>query len=662
MNERMTQLFCRIGGKDEPLNRVDVSEKPASGRRAEKALYENSRIRATLTWEPVGEGRTRLACSWQNRTQEKLSCQLEIRIRTDFVYEHYVIPGVSLNGNDWGKGKEPKGLASGGEPWVFDYRRTTIPACTISENGDRYFALMASDESPLSMQASCSMLPQEDGTMVHRLLYPCIERPETYCRRDCYEPSHEDFLTFDPQEAKETAAWLLAGRPVRPNFATACVEDAALELLGSPFPSAYGTDEVKRLCCAFAERLVVETNGRKMFSIGQTPDGKGGFQNAEGYEFGWCGQNGMYARLFLERGLRTGDQKLICTALDNLDAWTHEAVEETGLIHTHYHWMLNGESDVEDTCNLGFAVLELTRAWSVMRKNGEDRPEWLEAARRIADFLISHWADEHGFGKAWNVKTGECADPAGTIGAYLIPGLVELYLADGRERWLEAARRACRFYRDRDLFSFQCTAGALDTYCIDKESSGPLLAGALALYEIDKAEEWLECAKLAGWYFCSWMFHHDIIPGENSDFARYGYRTLGGTSVSAQHHHIDPWGALMVPQLLRLWKITGDWHWHRRASLMWANAVQNLAPSQGKTIHGLFREAGAQNEGYHHCCWGDPGAPGFINDWLVAWPQAFCWNTAEQITDADLADPAQKSHKGSDIVKPSETFQKNDTE
>ena len=628
MNERKMELFCRVGGRDKEL--------AAAGRAGEAAVYENGCLQALLHEESLGEGRKRLICEWKNRTDAALSCQLELRIRTDFVFDHYVIPGVSVNGNHWGKGKEPKGLLCEGEPWVFDYRRTTIPACTISENGERYFALFASDESSLSLQASCSMLPQEDGTMAHRILYPCMERPKTYCGRDEYAPAHEEFLTIGAGETVRTVCFLLSGRPVYPNFAAAAVEDAALELLGSPFSAACPADEVKELCCAFAGRLLTEVNGRKLFSIGQSLDGQGVFHNVSGYEFGWCGQNGMYARLFLEKGLRTGDQALIDTAVSNLDAWSHEAVEKTGLIHTHYDWMTEKKSDVEDTCNLGYAVLELTKAWEAARRAGMEKPDWLKAAEGTAEFLVSRWSEVSGFGKAWNVKTGECADPEGTIGAYLIPGLAELYRAEGNARFLEAARRACRFYRDRDLSRFLCTAGALDTYCIDKETSGPLLTGSLALYEIDGTDEWLECAKMAGWYFCAWMFHHDTIPEKDSDFARYGYRTLGGTSVSAQHHHIDPWGAQVVPQLLQLGRLTGDPHWKKRASLIWANAVQNLAPAQGKTIHGHFREAGAQNEGYLHCFWGEKGAPGFMNDWLVAWPQAFCWNTAEQIRDEEL--------------------------
>lgn len=621
------ELFCRVEKEDVPLLYTDVGQ-------ADEA-YENEYLRAELRFEPIGEGRRRLICEWQNRTEKMLFCQLEIRLRTDFVFDHYVIPGVSLNGNAWGKGKEPKELFCDGEPWVFDYRRTTIPACTVSENAETFFALMASDESPLSLQASCSMIPQEDGTMFHRILYPCIERPKTYCARDGYAPGHEDFLEIGAGERVTTECYLLSGRPVYVNFGTAVVEDAALELLGSPFSPAYRAEEVKELACKFAKGLVVEKNGRKMFSIGQLPNEEGRFENRTGNEFGWCGQNGMYARLFLEKGLKEEDQELTETAISNLDAWSHEAVEKTGLIHTHYHWMLSGESDVEDTCNQGFAVLELVKAWKAAHGYGLEKPDWLEAAKGVAEFFTVHWSETKGFGKAWNVKTGECVDPEGTIGAYLIPGLAELYRVEKDGRFLEAARRACRFYRDRDLSDFQCTAGALDTYCIDKESSGPLLAGSLILYEIDGTDEWLECAKMAGWYFCSWMFHHDIIPRKNSDFARYGYRTLGGTSVSAQHHHIDPWGALVVPQLLQMGKITGDVRWKKRAALMWANAVQNMAPEQGKYIHGFFRVAGAQNEGYHHCYWGETGAPGYINDWLVAWPQAFCWNTAEKLSDEE---------------------------
>ena len=577
----------------------------------------------------------RMMSKWTNRTKEKLACQIKIPFRTSFSFTHFVIPGVSMNGNNWGRGKEPKGLLCDGKPWIFDYRRTTIPACTISENKEYYFALMASDGNEISQQASCAMIEQQDKTMVHYLMYPCMEGPRTYCTRDGYADAHEEFLTIESGASIEITFFVMSGVPIEHNFAAANVQNWAINLLGKPFELLYSTQQIQELACDFAKRLVQTINGRKMFSIGQLPNEDCVFENRAGNEFGWCGQNGMYAKLFLKRGLETGDSELVEIACSNLDAWSHEAVGKTGLIHTHYHWMLEGEN-TEDTCNLGFAIFELTEANRIAKEHGLNKQDWLAAAKNTADFLVTHYSEEYGFGKAWDVETGECKDPQGTIGAYVIPGLVMLWKETKELRYFEAAKKACRFYRDRDLKTFCCTAGALDTYCIDKESSGPLLAGSLFLYEEEPSEEWLACAKMAGWYFCSWMFHHDIIPRPESDFDIYGYRTIGGTSVSAQHHHIDPWGALVVPQLIQLYQITGDVNWRKRAVLMWANAIQNIAPKEGKIIHGLFRAAGAQNEGYHHCCWGDEGAPGYINEWLVAWPQAFCWNTASQRQCSEL--------------------------
>ncbi len=600
-------------------------------------VYAGSDVQVEVSLETIVSGQEKLVCHWKNLTKDSLDCQPEVRICSTFEYTHYLIPGVSYNGNHWGRGKEPKGLTLDGSPWIFDYRRTSLPACTISENKEYYLALMASDQDEASLTASCSMEPMEDGRMLHRLLYPEVERPKTYCTRDGYSDAHEDFITLRPDEVFTTTAYILTGTPYAENFAAGNVSDAALELIGRPFAPAYSNNEVAELAYQFAKQLVMDTNGRKLFSIGQLPTKEGIFENRLGHAIGWCGQNGMYARLILQRGIETSDDALLQIGMSCLDAFSHEAVTACGLLHANYNWMLDGHSDVEDTCNFGFAVMELAQAWRYMHQQGTDKPDWLRAACGVADFLIAHWSDEYGFGKAWNVKTGECRDPQGTIGAYLIPGLAELYHATGEQVYLEAAKKSCRFYRDRDLNQFQCTAGALDTYCIDKESSGPLLAGSLMLYDIEPIEEWLDCAKKAGWYFSSWMFHHDTLPLAGSDFAQYGYRTLGGTSVSAQHHHIDPWGALVVPQMVCLWKITGDAHWQKRARLMWANAIQNIAPANGKTVHGFFRAAGAQNEGYHHCHWGEKGAPGFINDWLVAWPQAFCWNAATKVSQEDVS-------------------------
>ena len=142
-------------------------------------VYAGLDVQVEVSLETVVSGQEKLVCHWKNLTKDSLDCQPEVRVCSTFAYTHYLIPGVSYNGNHWGRGKEPKGLTLDGSPWIFDYRRTSLPACTISENKEYYLALMASDQDEASLTASCSMEPMEDGRMLHRLLYPEVERPKT---------------------------------------------------------------------------------------------------------------------------------------------------------------------------------------------------------------------------------------------------------------------------------------------------------------------------------------------------------------------------------------------------------------------------------------------------------------------------------------------------
>lgn len=599
--------------------------------------FEDGQFRVAMRYKIVNDNCVQLVHYWKNIGGRAVDFQPEIRVKAVFPYTHYLIPGVSYNGNGWGNGKEPKGLEREGQPWVFDYRRTTLPGCTISEDTEHYIALMASDKDRDSLLCSCSMTADRDGCMIHRLLYPIIERPLTYCSRDKYSESYETFIHLEEGEEFKAVAFLLSGKPAAPAFAAANVEEMALQLLGRPFPFAYPMREVQTLALSHAKHLLSQYRGRQLFHIGMSPE-NGSFVKRDGFAFGWCGQNGMYARLCIQKGLQEGKRELVEIGRSNLDAWAGDAVAGTGLIVTEYEDLEKESSVIVDTCNQGFAVAELLKAYRLLKAASMEAEAYRKAAEGVADFFVEHYSSEYGFGKAWDVHTGVCADPNGTIGAYLIPGLVDLYEETGRQRYLDCAKKACRLYFVRDLARFICTAGALDTYCTDKETSGPMLIGALRLYELERSDEWLDIAKKAGWYFCSWMMHYDTISEPGSDFNIAAYHTLGGTTVSAQHHHIDPWGALIVPSLLSLYRITGEMNWKRRARLIWANAIQNIAPAEGKMFHGMWRHPGAQNGGYCQCRWGVEKGAGEINDWLVAWPQAFCLNAAMELSDEDLRD------------------------
>ncbi len=72
--------------------------------------------------------------SWTNRQEHAQDVALLFEVQTQFEPTFTLIPCVSYNGNQWGTGSEPKGLASEGRPWVFSYKRTGIPSATFSES------------------------------------------------------------------------------------------------------------------------------------------------------------------------------------------------------------------------------------------------------------------------------------------------------------------------------------------------------------------------------------------------------------------------------------------------------------------------------------------------------------------------------------------------
>ncbi|MBR5743186.1 MAG: hypothetical protein IKX85_05230, partial [Clostridia bacterium] len=77
-------------------------------RDAGDGVFADPLIRAEIRIEPVRAGVERLTSRWTNLADRSLSIQPEIRLLTGFQASSLLIPGVSYNGNQWGRGLEPK--------------------------------------------------------------------------------------------------------------------------------------------------------------------------------------------------------------------------------------------------------------------------------------------------------------------------------------------------------------------------------------------------------------------------------------------------------------------------------------------------------------------------------------------------------------------------
>jgi len=299
--------------------------------------------------------------------------------------------------------------------------------------------------------------------------------------------------------------------------------------------------------------------------------------------------------------------------------------------HVHYDHVLGIErrEEVLDACNLGTGAIQFLEASALAARCGRERPVYRRLGLDLCGFMLRCQEESGRYGKGWS-PDGRCLFRDGTIGAFVIPPMLEAYriTADGRYR--DSARRAFAAYfgeLERNGFS---SAGALDTWCIDKESSLPLLRAALMLHALTAEDGFLEAAEHVSWYLSTWLWHCAAEVPADSDFSRLGFDAFGGTAVSVQHHHLDPYALAWVKDWLDLSERTGNPAWREKALAVWHNGNQ-LVSDGSLTVHGRTRPAGSQNEAFFHAAWKEQ--PGAVNDWLVAWPCAFRLETLRRLTD-----------------------------
>lgn len=304
-----------------------------------------------------------------------------------------------------------------------------------------------------------------------------------------------------------------------------------------------------------AKRLYTEEpDGLKAFSIGFTWNGSAWVKrDALKYEICWCGQNASLAVSMLYHAQMHGDEAAARIGFAVLDSWLEKARSPEGLLLTRY----DPPDQPIDAVNLGGAGVQFFEAHRIAKLLGADRPEYRAAALEICEFAIQRQRLDGGIGVSWR-QDGSPLELRGTAGGFLLLPLARAFLETGEERYNVAAVRAFTYYYSEFHRHGYGTAGALDTYCIDKESAIPLLKGALLLYRATGFPRYLEWAEEAAWYLSTWQWHYTVAYPEGSVLRELGYDTFGGTAVSTSHLHIDPFALCYVPDLLELAELTGN--------------------------------------------------------------------------------------------------------
>ena len=552
----------------------------------------------------------------------------------------WMIPSVSYNGNHWGRGLEPRGARTDDGWYTYTHRITPIPGITYSETPDYALALWAEAPAADRNNFACSIMPDSLST-THRLMWPEEEMPVMYCARDKYREGYRALGTIAPGDTLTMTAYLSVA-PVEPGHrAQHKFLTEAWTMADKPWANVHTPADLWEYGLQYAENWLYSEEGDFAgFTIGYSPDADNKLQRRRGYEIGWCGQNASFANSMLTDYLRHGNTSRRDMGMKVLDSWAALAPQPGGLFITNYDRVIGLDTIpskiVFDACNLGTAALNYFEATDLAKACGFDRDNFTRIALNICDFVKADQQESGIYGRGWH-PDGTCYVREGTIGAFMVPPMLEAYNRTGDQSYLDSGRRAYDYYMSQLKTDGYTTAGALDTWCIDKESSISLIRGAMRLYKITSEQKYIDDAVAISDYLSTWLWHYNThFDDPANDFNKYDYHTFGATSVSTQHRHLDPYAVFWVPEWFELSELTGDPQWAEKAVAVWENASQ-LVSDGTLEINGVLRPAGSQNEAFFPSRWhwtGDEPAER-LNQWLVAWPGAFRMETIRRLGATD---------------------------
>lgn len=611
---------------------------------------------------------------WERHTEKPVT-EMRMEFDTSYKSNYTMIPGVSYNGNGWGDSPEYVGQTYDGVPWTFAWHRCTIPACTYSEGPKWAAALMGQDDDEMS----CSQWTVDEKTR-HALIWPEQEGPKVLMRHYWTDA----FMgTMEPR--REFRAIITAFPVKMPRKQVRTLLDFAWRYYAHPLKPSMSPEQLYKYGIAFIKTLwTKEKSGFIAFNRGlqwYTNTCYYAKRNEIQYEIGWVGQNASLSNALIKEYLSSGDKDALDKAISVLDSWLKYAKLSNGLMLIKFDGAPmttpeevplkvnteNGDQPEEradttympevaryingvrefpiDACNLGGAAQHYFEAAKLLEQAGISKPEYLRHALDICNFAVRVQKEDGAFAKSWN-RDGSISCEGGTIGCFLIPPLLNAYQITGDEKYLNSAKRAFDFYyKDIEEYGFT-TAGALDTYCIDKESSSPLLSAALSLYRVTSEKQYVEKAENIGWYLNTWMMHYTVKYPKDTVLGEIGYDTFGMTAVSTAHNAIDQYALHDFISYLELAELTGNKQWKERAMAIWCSTTQ-LVSDGTLCIAGRVRPAGSQDEAVYHTRWARPTLGPFNpTQWLVAWPCAFRMEILRYMNDWSIFNEGLPEIKG----------------
>ncbi len=212
----------------------------------------------------------------------------------------------------------------------------------------------------------------------------------------------------------------------------------------------------------------------------------------------------------------------------------------------------------------GDVLFWLIKHFMLLKAQGHEdviRPQWEQAARRLAAAFTRTWKKHGEFGQYIVPETGAVAVFNSSAGAIVPAGLALAADYFHEPEWLKTAEAAASFYYRRDLEERGFTGGACGDISqdADSETAFGFLESLMALYRYTGRDVWLQRAKAAAALCASWTLAYNPVFPPGSTIARLKSRMAGAVWASSQNKHAAPGVCTSsADHLFKLYRATGE--------------------------------------------------------------------------------------------------------
>lgn len=522
----------------------------------------------------------------------------------------WLIPAVMYQNNQHGDGKFSRGTWRNG--WSFREDRISVPSCAMLNNSEKFFVLFTEPADSTNTISSIKTFADANNPIL-QISVPFVEEPTTYTEKGIFSKGQmratEEFLHIKKRDLPfvyKRKFYIATGKFVHTTETIKKVFDIAWSEFANPINKTTDWKNIADLKLCHLKFLTREQDDMAYIKMGE---GNGIFQSY--YEY----TAGSFLVKSIEAGLiyaRTGDKNNIRLA-EKIAKFFIGQQFDNGLHQDMYslkdkiwggYLGAGGDNDFRDEVNTrcnGEVMTNYLRLYRLLKSMNIDHNDYLELAQKNADFYITHQLDNGSFGRWWT-KDGMPLDTLGTNGAYIINLLIELEKTIGKSKAIDMALKKAGDYYISLVDNNQFYADTLDADCIDKEAGCALLRAFINLYERKKTKKYLVAAQRAASFILSWTFSYDIPFSKNTVCAKQNLKTIGLTSVSVAHHHLDFYGMLIGYDFLRLWRATNDDSW-KTYGLAMINACSQLIATKQNPLGKNSDYIGWQPEQINHTNW-----------------------------------------------------------